>query len=136
MKITLNDWITSSGSYPERAKSPELTDEVKANAEELLKRVNALLAELNWGKVKISSGFRPSTANKAAGGAKKSSHMIGAALDIMDDKDQTLCKKVTKELLEKHDLYKEDSSATKGKWSNWTHLQTTKTKSGKRIFLP
>jgi len=134
--IKLQDWITSSGSYPERAKSKELTDEVKANAEELLKRVNALLEELGIEKTKLSSGFRPSDVNKAVGGAKKSNHQSGKALDIIDDKNQSICKKITKELLEKHNLYREDSTATKGKYSNWCHLQSEPTKSGKRIFMP
>lgn len=134
--ITLERWIDTDGKYPERAKSKELTDEVKANAEELLKRVNALLEELGIEKVKLSSGFRPSDVNKAVGGAKKSGHSVGYALDIIDDKNQSICKKMTKELLEKHDLYREDSSATRGKFSNWVHCQTNPPKSGKRIFLP
>ena len=136
MVITLQDWITSSGRYPERAKSKELTDEVKANAEELLKRVNAAFKELGITKASVSSGFRPSEANSVAGGAKKSNHMIGMAIDVIDDKNQSLCKKFTKDVLDKFDLYREDSEYTKGKNSNWCHLQTRKTKSGKRIFKP
>ena len=136
MVITLQDWITSSGRYPERAKSKELTDEVKANAEELLKRVNAAFKELGITKASVSSGFRPSDANKAAGGAKKSTHMIGMAIDIIDDKSQSLCKKFNNDILDKFDLYREDSDFTKGKNSNWCHLQTRKTNSGKRVFKP
>lgn len=135
--IILQDYITSSNRYPKRAESEELTDQVKSNAEELLKRVNALLKELGVEKVSISSGFRPSDVNnKITNAAKRSAHQSGEALDILDDKNQTLCKKITKELLEKYDLYREDSDYTIGKNSNWTHLQTRPTKSGKRIFRP
>ena len=135
--IILQDYITSSNRYPKRAESEELTDQVKSNAEELLKRVNALLKELGVSEVSISSGFRPSDVNnKITNAAKRSAHQSGEALDILDDKNQTLCKKITKELLEKYDLYREDSDYTIGKYSNWTHLQTRPTKSGKRIFKP
>lgn len=135
--IILQDYITSSNRYPKRAESEELTDQVKSNAEELLKRVNALLKELGVSKVSISSGFRPSDVNnKITNAAKRSAHQSGEALDILDDKNQTLCKKITKELLEKYDLYREDSDYTIGKNDNWVHLQTRPTKSGKRIFQP
>ena len=137
MNITRNDVITASGAYPERANSPELTEEVKDNIDELIEKVNALLADLGVKSVKLSSGFRPSAVNaKIANAAKKSNHSIGKALDIMDDKNQSLAKKVTIELLEKHDLYMEDPAYTKGKSTNWVHLQTPKTKSGKRVFIP
>lgn len=135
--ITLNDYLTSSGQYPARANSPECTQQVKDNAKDLIKRVTALLIELKVTQVKISSGFRTSEANNStSNAAKKSNHMTGSAIDILDDKDQSLCKKVTKELLIKYNLYREDSNATKGKNTNWCHLQITPTKSGSRIFNP
>lgn len=131
--LTLNDYLTSSNRYPERLKSPELNDTIKANATELLKRVNALLAELGITEASISSGFRPSSVNSAIpNAAKKSAHMTGEALDIVDDKSQSLCKACTKELLIKHGLYREDSDYTKG----WCHLQTRVTGSGNRVFKP
>lgn len=125
--ISLNDWITSSGSYPERAKSKELTQEVKDNAELLIAKVNTLLEDLGIKSVKISSGFRPSAANAAAGGAKKSGHLGGFALDIQDDKDQTIGKLILKnhEMLKTHGLWLEDLGSTKGN-SNWVHLDRTK----------
>lgn len=136
--IKLQDYLTSSGRYPERASSSEITPEVLENAERLLKAVNALLIDLKWDKaVSISSGFRTSIANSSiAGAAKKSAHMTGEAIDLMDDRDQSLCKACTREILEKHGLYREDSDYTKGKNTNWTHLQTRPTRSGSRIFKP
>ena len=85
--ITVDDIITSSGRYPERAKSPELTNELKTNAAKLCDAVNNLLTELKWNKpVSISSGFRPSSVNaNVKGAAKKSNHMLAKACDIVDD---------------------------------------------------
>lgn len=135
--ITLEMYLTSSGKYPDRAKSPECDANVRNNAGLLLLKVNALLSELGVTKAVISSGFRTSAANDAtSNAAKKSNHLAGKAVDIEDNKDQTLCKKITKALLEKHDLYREDSDSTKGNHTNWIHLQTTKTSSGNRIFKP
>lgn len=135
--ITLEDYITSSGRYPERANSPELTEEVKSNAIKLLNKVNTALKELGITKVSVSSGFRTSASNSSlSNSAKKSNHLIGCAIDLVDDANQTLCKLFTKDFLIKHDLYREDSDFTKGKVTNWLHLQTTPTKSGSRIFKP
>lgn len=137
-EITLHEYFTSSNSYPDRIRSPEKTAQVEKNAEELLRRVNALLKHIGWDRsLKISSGFRPSSVNSSVkGAALKSCHMTGEAVDLLDDKDQTLCKTITKDLLEKFDLFREDSDATIGKYTNWCHLQTRKTQSGRRIFKP
>jgi hypothetical protein len=128
--ITLEQWITSDGQYPARAKSPELTPTVKANAVELLKRVNALLDYLGVQNVKVSSGFRTAAANAATpGAAKRSNHMTGMAIDL---KNITLHNLLTVEVLIKFDLYAEDFKWTR----SWTHLQTRRTASGRRIFMP
>lgn len=135
--ISLNDILTSSGRYPERLESDELTDTVKANAEELKTRVNKALEYVGVLKADVSSGFRPSNVNAGVpNAATKSAHMTCEALDLVDDDKQTLCKLLTNDVLEKFDLYREDSDFTKGKNTNWCHLQTRKTKSGKRIFKP
>jgi uncharacterized protein YcbK (DUF882 family) len=123
--IQLNDLLTSSGSYPDRAKSKELTKEVLDNAKTLLEKVNSLLKDLGITNVKLSSGFRPSSVNASiANAAKKSAHMICKALDIIDDKDQTIGKLVSSkpELLRKYGLFIEDLGSTKGKNTNWVHL--------------
>lgn len=129
--ITLQDYLTASGSYPARAKSPELTPELLKNAEDLLSRVNALLKDLGIDKSKVSSGFRPSAVNAGiANAAKKSYHMRCLAIDILDDKDQSLAKRIQKDaednklnsLLHKHGLWLEHPQFTKGKFSTWCHL--------------
>lgn len=123
--ITLQDLLTSKGRYPDRAKSPELTDELKANGEQLIKKVVALLTELGIKSVDISSGFRTAAANGAtSNAAKKSLHMRCMAIDLLDDKDQSLGKLILSkpELLKKHGLWLEDLTATRGKNTNWVHL--------------
>ncbi len=130
--ISLNNWIDSSGKYPERAKSFELNAGVIRNAKSLLIRVNALLQRLKINGAVVSSGFRPSDVNKALpNSAKRSAHMSGEAIDL-EDKDGDLDALITVELLKEFDLYREDSNYTKG----WTHLQSRPTTSGKRVFIP
>jgi hypothetical protein len=134
--ITLEDWITSSGRYPDRAKSPELTGEIKKEAQKTVDHVNALLNELDWQeKVSISSGFRPSGANAAAGGAKRSAHMTGLALDIMQPKPTNKlglairaaqANKGSEGILGRHELMMEALEATVGVHSLWLHLDRVK----------
>jgi len=104
----------------------ELTDEIKTNADILIAKVNALLKDLGWEKaVEVSSGWRPAGINsKTPNAAKRSSHMIGMAVDLVDDKDQTLGKKILSrpDLLKKHGLWLEALAATKGQYTNWAHL--------------
>lgn len=92
--------------------------------------MNALLKELEV-VATVSSGFRPSAANSNAGGAKKSAHMSGEAIDLVDI-DGKLKVKMSLELLKKYDLYMESGEYTK----TWLHLQTRPTRSGRRIFIP
>jgi len=130
--ITLKDYLTSSGAYPAREKSPELTPEIVSNANKLLEKVNALLADLGIDKVRVSSGFRPLAVNATVkNAAKKSHHTTGNAIDIVDDSKQSLSLKLLKDaednkqssLLAKHGLYMEHPQHTIGKNTNWTHLQ-------------
>lgn len=137
--LTLYDWLTTSGLHPEREK--EATDEIKANAEALLTKVNPFLDELGWdGSKKLSSGFRPSEVNAATPhAAKHSGHESGHALDVLDDKQQSLCKLVMSrpDLLKKHGLMMEDIHSTKGKFTNWCHLDDVdRPDRPSRTFLP
>ena len=135
--FTLEDWVTSSGKYPDRAKSMELTQEVKVNAGLLLELVNQLLAELGLdpSTLRISSGFRPSSVNSAIpNAAKKSLHMTGLAVDI-EDPDNELDKLIASrpELLDKYGLWLEHSDST----PKWTHLDKgVRTQRKIRIFHP
>ncbi len=130
--LTLDDLLTSSGKYPDRAKHKECTEEVKKNGEALLFKVNSMLDLLDIKGVKVSSGFRPSDVNGKVGGSKKSNHMAGKAIDLFD-LDGKIDEAIAKSgLLERFDLYLESPAHTK----NWSHIQTTPTKSRKRIFIP
>lgn len=136
-KIDLKQWVTANGRYVEREKSPELTEAVLAKAKYLLIKVNALLDDLQIEKRDITSGFRTSAANASTpNSAKRSAHMTGEAVDLMDDARQSLAAKITVKLLEKYDLYMEDPRFTIGKNTNWVHLQTRRTASGNRLFKP
>lgn len=132
--ITLKDYLTASGKYPEREKHPEVTAEVLKNAESLLKKVNALLKELKVESVKVSSGFRPQSVNaNVHGAAKKSNHMTGNAIDLADSNGKLdILFLQNRPLLEKYGLYLEHPDAT----LQWSHLQQVAPKSGKRVFKP
>lgn len=118
--ITLKDFLTASGKYPEREHHPEVTPEVLANAHTLLEKVNNFLNELEITSVVVSSGFRPSEVNANIGNAaKKSLHMTGRAIDLVDPKGE-LDKLVSSrdDLKKKYDLWQEDPGHT----VTWCHL--------------
>lgn len=127
------------------ASSLDWTLQRQANAVILIEKVNALLDELNAShsyNVAINprtnsivsgetfGGFRPQSCPI---GAANSAHKTGQAVDIFDP-NETLDTILTKypEYLLKYDLYREAPGST----LSWCHLQTRKTLSGKRTFLP
>lgn len=130
--ITAQDILSSSGTYPKRLQSPELTDEVRANAEKLATQVNKLLNLIGWKeKIIVTSGFRPSAVNsQIANAAKKSAHQIGLAVDIFDEKDQRLGYLIrqkqnndgVKGILGQCGLMMEHLDSTRGSYTNWVHL--------------
>lgn len=116
-----------------------------ANAKELLKRVNALLDDLTQQNLyvlvnnpktgsqisgEIYGGFRPQSCPI---GAPDSSHKVGQGVDVFDH-DNALDNFLDghPEYLAKYDLYRERAKDT----LTWCHLQTRKTLSGKRTFIP
>jgi hypothetical protein len=139
--IKLIDLMTSSGKYPDRALDPEATETVVENGAELVQKVNALLKDIGSDASQVSSGFRPSRVNSATpNAAKKSLHMEGMAVDLLDDKNQSLAKLIASkpELLKKHNLWLEHPDNTKGVNTNWAHLDMSKTRADRpvRIFKP
>lgn len=141
--LTLDGYLTSSGQYPDRAKHPECTEEIKQKAIELINKVNACLMDLGIKNAKASSGYRPSDVNgRVKNAAKKSNHVDADATDLQgqaiglmlqaDYEKQVKNQTPEKSLLVKHDLYLEDPRYTK----TWTHLQDEAPKSGKRVFIP
>ena len=109
-----------------RIKYDELPADQKAN----LKALHAALFDLetaylkSGGKpFKVSSGYRSPAQNSAAGGAKKSAHMVCKACDFADPDgaiDAWLSQDLQQILLEKLGLWQEQPTATK----NWAHLDT------------
>jgi len=118
--ITMKQYLTADGKYPEREKHPEVTPELIKNATILLDKVNKLLNDLGIQSVIVSSGFRPSGVNAAiANAAKRSAHLTGEAIDIADS-DGSLDELLDESdvLLKKYNLFQEDPASTKG----WAHL--------------
>lgn len=141
--ISLKDYLTASGTYPDRENNPELTTELLNNANILLQKVNDLLDILKIKNAKVSSGFRPTSVNKnVKGAAAKSSHTLCMAVDIIDNKNQDIANQLEQDYIKNKDnsilvkcgLYMESPKHTVGKNTNWVHLQTRPTKN--RIFIP
>lgn len=112
----------------------ELTHAIRSNAIELLRRVNALLYALHVANVTVSSGWRPKEVNDMYGGAPRSYHISGQAVDIADH-DKRLAKELADRtwLLKEHDLWMEDPKAT----ATWIHLDTgIRPERDVRIFKP
>lgn len=138
--VTMLDHATSSGSYPDRVRHPEYTEEVINNTRALLDKVNGLLTELGVEKVRVSSGFRPSGVNAGlSNAAKRSYHMLGKAVDLLDDGNQNLARKISTrpDLLKKYELWLEDPQSTIGKNTNWCHLDDgNRQDRPSRVFKP
>lgn len=124
----------------EKTYASELTQEIINNINDLLDKVNCLLFELKVETAKVSSGWRPAAINAATNGAaKKSLHMTGKAIDILDNKDQSLAYLILSrpELLKNYGLWIEDPASTKGKNTNWVHLDIgTRSERPLRMFKP
>lgn len=128
-KITLREYYKGRDA----THASELSDSIRRNAEVTVRLVNDLLAIMGGGPVIVSSGWRPSAINKAAGGAAKSNHMLGRAVDLADadGKIDAWCLEHL-DVLEECDLWLEDPAST----PTWCHLQTVAPGSGRRVFRP
>jgi len=106
---------------------------IEQNAQETVRRVNALIAAFGEPRG-INSGWRPPAINAATpGSATHSKHMSGQACDIADphgDLDEWCLDHL--DILESLDLYLEHPASTKG----WCHVQTVPPRSGNRVFYP
>lgn len=146
--ITRDDYFGAHTEQP--------TPEVEANAADLLRRENALLAFIGM-KTRSVSGWRPPLYNaelrrlwiatngeKGANTAVKSNHMTGNADDLLDNADQQIARRLHEDwlangegsILAQHGLWMEHPDYTKGKRTNWCHLQRVAPPSGKRVFIP
>lgn len=125
----------------DKTYAKELTDEIKANAAETVRRANLLLerfykANPQAHKRGVNSGWRPSAVNASTkNAAPKSHHMTGKALDIGDDDemlDTWLMTTAGQKALEEIGLWMESPKAT----PRWAHVQTVPPRSGRRVFAP
>jgi hypothetical protein len=114
--------------------SADLTDEVRGNAQELLERVNVLLARAAEEQVQpgvdaqthtaVASGWRPKAVNDATSNAGKTSkHINGCGIDLCDTAPgrplARWCLRNPK-LLEEIGLWMEDP-----RWTpTWVHVQS------------
>lgn len=138
--ITVEALITASGKFPERLDSEDLTDEVRENLANLAEILNQFLEEIGIIGVNITSGFRPKIVNKNVGGAKKSLHLQGLAVDIADADGylktaiaENAFDKSPNDLLAKYGLWMEHEDFT----PTWCHLDLgNRWKRKIRIFRP
>lgn len=111
----------------------EYDEEVKNNMDMLLTKVNSLLAELGIKQITVTSGWRPQAYNVKIGGARRSRHIIGQAIDLHDP-DGSLKSLLQNNLdkLESRGLSMEHPDYT----PTWCHLQCPPPRSGRVVFIP
>ena len=118
----------------DRQFSSEWTVEIEANAQEMVRKANALLVAFDEPARGVNSGWRPKAINAATpGSAQFSKHMTAQAVDIADphgDLDEWCLAHL--DILEALGLYLEHPASTKG----WCHVQTVAPRSGNRVFYP
>lgn len=143
MTITVTDYFMGR----DKSYASELTDAIRTNAAETVRRWNILLdAAAAEGVVPtmdsithtaVGSGWRPAGVNSAtANAAAHSTHMTGEALDVRDDRTSRALARwvllLPLERLEAFGLWFE-----RPQWTpNWIHGQTRPPKSGNRFYIP
>lgn len=123
----------------------ELTEQVVANASELLGRVNLLLSWAMNENIRpaldaktgthVASGWRPRAVNDAtSNAASRSKHITGEAIDMRDNGTRDLARWCLKNLdaLEEIGLWMEAPQYT----PSWVHLQIVAPGSHRRVYVP
>lgn len=112
----------------------EVTPKLLSDAFYFLKKIEKILLDLGLLNPIVTSGWRPIEVNKLIGGAPKSYHCLGRAIDLRDEASG-LYKLIEERstLLTTHGLWLEDGRFTKG----WVHLdEGERTEREIRIFKP
>jgi uncharacterized protein YcbK (DUF882 family) len=107
----------------DKAYREDYTLEIKSNLLDLSRRVNNLFEALQIPAPPVTSGWRPLAINMRIGGAKRSLHMQGKAVDLSDPGLPGLVEKRILEnphLLLEFGLWMEAIEST----PNWIHLDT------------
>ena len=132
--LTLDDYLMGrEARYP-------ITSEQRANAEDMVRKVNLLLTEAQICTA-VSSGYRPAAINAVTpGAAKRSKHMDCNACDLADASGSldAWCK-AHLDVLAEIGLWLEHPSATRNParfGHGWCHVQRVPPKSGNRVFYP
>lgn len=140
-------WKGPDAKRRDEVYADEVTDEIRANAKEWIRRYTLLAAKYaaDTGRAapdEIASGWRPAAVNEAtANAASKSKHLTAEAGDLRDDKDGSFawwCYDHQHVLaLPEIDLYMEHPVATvmMAKRTPWCHLQTVGPRSGARCYF-
>lgn len=125
----------------DKTYAAQLTPDIIKNANDLLTRVNFLMAVFNTTNPTahargVNSGWRPPTLNaKVVNAAPNSHHQTGKAIDIGDDDgalDAWLMTIPGQKALVDARLWIEHPSAT----PRWAHFQSEPPRSGRRVFYP
>lgn len=137
--MKLNKYISVTDYLQNRSKLEDLPDEVVANINTLIPKINELLEQFGEHRACNSGYRRPEDQiriyrekgieiDKIPMG---SAHLVGLAIDL-EDKNAKLYNwlRANEALLIKLDLYCEERQG------GWQHLQARKPKSGKRWFNP
>lgn len=107
----------------DKTHKDEYTLEIQSNALDLIKRVNNLFNALQVPVSQVTSGWRPLSVNLRSGGAKRSLHLVGKAVDLSDPGcPGEIEKKIMQNshLLLDFGLWMEAAEAT----PQWIHLDT------------
>ena len=109
-----------------------LTPEIQESAKGFLLTVNAFLEALKISHVTVTSGWRPPPVNDRAGGAPRSYHLFGRAVDLWDpDGKLDHLIETRSDLLRRFGLWLEDPKRT----PRWVHLDNgTRPERASRIF--
>lgn len=128
MVITLNEFYMGR----DQSHRDELTREICAQAKITVECANQLLAAAKM-TAKVNSGWRPKAINAKAGGAPKSKHMTGQAIDLADPKGDLgrWCLDNLSELA-RIGLWIESPERTQ----SWLHAQIVPPASKRRVFNP
>lgn len=137
----MNSRISLADYFAAHAGHAGITAAHRAAAEEMLVRVNALLADLVE-KRGVDLDLNPATGTLVSGskyggwrpkdcpeGAPNSSHKEGRGVDVYDPEGD-IDDAIDDALLEKHGLYREHPAQTR----TWCHLTDRPPKSGRRTF--
>lgn len=138
LDLYYTDYVTKKDRRQEYPN--DFNNTINENAKVLLQKINSLLNDLGIYKSDVTSGWRPDAINsKLSNAAKKSAHMLGKAVDLLDNSNQDLGKLIASrpDLLRKYDLFMEDLSHTRGKNTNWIHLDyLVRSDRPSRTFVP